>query len=95
MTWLEAVIVALYTLSAAFPLAGLLGLYRAARERLKRLSRGVDPEKFDKKNWVFNDFLDVLSDDIIHGPGRVLSDFILIGGGIVAGAVAGILSLFV
>lgn len=94
MTWLEALIVVLYTLSAALPLAGLLGLYRAAKERLKRLSRGVNPENFDKKNWVFNDFLDVLSDDIINSPGRVLSDFILIGGGILAGAAAGVLSLF-
>ncbi|WP_431785362.1 hypothetical protein [Microbacterium maritypicum] len=94
MTWMQAVVIVLYSASALLPLAGLFGLYRTARERLVRLSRGKDPKTFSRDDWMENDFRDVLSEGIIHGPERILSDFVLIGGGVVCGAVAGIWTLF-
>lgn len=94
MTWMQAAVVVLYSASVLLPLAGLWGLYRASKERLVRLARGKAPKTVARDDWVFNDYLDVLSEDIINGPSRIRGDFLLIGGGVVCGAAAGIWSLF-
>lgn len=95
MTWMQAVVVVLFTLSAALPLAGLFGLYRDARMLVRKLSAGqTDPRNPDTTQWLVTEFMGALTQEVKERPHRIASDFLLIGGGVVCGATASIWSLF-
>jgi hypothetical protein len=94
MTWMQAVVVVLFAASALLPLCGLFGLYRDARRVVLELSAGQDTKNPDTGKWQVTDFMKVMTSEVKNRPANILFDFVLIGGGVVCGAVASIWSLF-
>lgn len=87
----------LYALSVLLPLGGLFGLYRTAVTTVEEMNRvaGLDRKSTETGKWLVTEFFGVLRYEMLDRPRRIRGDFILIGGGVVCGAVASVLAVLV